>query len=71
MDKTIEEILLEQLEQPVRLKNGSVAENPRTGFLVSERAEKVRERAEKEEREKRAIVWQLSDREKAIVKSLG
>lgn len=31
MEKTLEEILLEQLEQPVRLKNGSVAENPRTG----------------------------------------
>lgn len=31
MEKTLEEILLEQLDQPVRLKNGSVAENPRTG----------------------------------------
>lgn len=31
MEKTLEEILLEQLELPVRLKNGSVAENPRTG----------------------------------------
>lgn len=42
-----------------------------SGFLVSERAEKERERAEKEEREKRTIVLQLSEREKAIVKSLG
>ena len=48
------------------------------GFLIGERAEKERERAEKEreraekeEREKRAIVWQLSEREKAIVRSLG
>ena len=48
------------------------------GFLISERAEKERERAEKEreraekeEREKRAIVWQLSEREKAIARSLG
>ena len=118
MDKTIEEILLEQLEQPVILKNGSVAENPRTGeplmpeeaicmsivqkamnkldcqegnnifgggFLISERAAKERERAakereraakerervEKEEREKRAIMWELSEREKEIVRSLG
>lgn len=29
MDKTIEEILLEQLEQPVILKNGSVADGKR------------------------------------------
>ena len=48
------------------------------GFLIGERAEKERERAEKEreraekeEREKRAIAWQLSEREKAIVRSLG
>lgn len=38
------------------------------GFLIGERAEKERERAEKEKRE---IVWQLSEREKAIVRSLG
>lgn len=31
MEKTLEEILLEQLDQPVTLKNGSVAVNPRTG----------------------------------------
>lgn len=52
------------------------------GFLIGERAEKERERAEKElerakkereraEKEERAIVWQLSEREKAIVRSLG
>lgn len=41
------------------------------GFLIGERAEKERERAEKEEREKMTIVWQLSEREKAIVRSLG
>ena len=48
------------------------------GFLIGERAEKERERAEKEreraekeEREKRAIAWQLSEREMAIVRSLG
>lgn len=41
------------------------------GFLIGERAEKERERAEKEEKEKRAIVWQLSEREKAIARSLG
>ena len=48
------------------------------GFLISERAAKERERAakerervEKEEREKRAIMWELSEREKEIVRSLG
>lgn len=31
MEKTLEDILLEQLDQPVTLRNGSVAVNPRTG----------------------------------------
>lgn len=42
MEKTLEEILLEQLEQPVRLKNGSVAENPRTGvYIVNTKKETI------------------------------
>ncbi len=43
-----------------------------SGFLISERARAEKERAEKERAEKENVtVWQLSEREKEIVKKLG